>query len=58
MKLGQGNIFIGMCQEFCSRGGGGGGLVPGGVVWSGPGGSPIFRGAPILEGLQFFGGGG
>ena len=23
-SLGQGNIFIGMCQEFCSRGGGGG----------------------------------
>ena len=36
-KLGQGNIFIGVCQEFCSQGegwwsgpGGGGGLPGGG----------------------------
>ena len=41
-KLGQGNIFIGVCQDFCSQGGGC--LVPGG--------SPIFRGGC----LQFFGG--
>ena len=40
-SLGQGNIFIGVCQEFCSRGEG---LLPGGGVYSeggvpGPGGS-------------------
>ena len=27
--LGQGNIFIGVCQEFCSREAGGGGVVRG-----------------------------
>ena len=33
-RLGQGNIFRSMCQEFCSWGGGG--LVPGGcLIWGG-----------------------
>ena len=27
-SLGQGNIFTNVCQEFCSRGGGGGGSDP------------------------------
>ena len=35
-SLGQGNIFIGVCQEFCSRGGG----VPGQVHPPGPGTPP------------------
>ena len=53
-KLGQGNIFIGVCQEFCSRGRGGG-LVPG--VWSQGGCLP--RGVSNFSGgLQFFWGGG
>ena len=36
-SLGQGNIFIGVCQEFCSPGGClvQGVPVPGGGVWSG-----------------------
>ena len=45
-KLGQGNIFIGVCQDFCSQGEGWSG--PGGGV-SGPGGVSNFSG-----GLQFF----
>ena len=32
-SLGQGNIFIGMCQEFCSQGGGS--LLPGGICSGG-----------------------
>ena len=35
-SLGQGNIFIGVCQEFCSQGRGvcsGGCLLPGGLLW-------------------------
>ena len=35
-SLGQGNIFIGMCQEFCSQGGG----VPGQVHPPEPGTPP------------------
>ena len=55
-KLGQGNIFRSVCQEFCPQGGGVG-LVPGGspIFW---GGRPIFRGGwfPVqfFGGLQFF----
>ena len=46
MKLGQGNIFIGMCQDFCSRRG-----------WSGPGRVSNFWGVSKFWGcLQFFGG--
>ena len=42
-SLGQGNIFIGVCQEFCSQGGGPGlgGLLLGGAAPGGvPGGDP------------------
>ena len=47
-KLGQGNIFIGVCQDFCSQGGG---------VWS-QGGLQFFGGgvSNFSGGLQFFGG--
>ena len=44
-KLGQGNIFIGVCQDFCSRGG----LVPGGVS-NFSGGLQIFFPQKILLG--------
>ena len=51
-KLGQGNIFIGVCQEFCSQGGG---------WWSGPGegGSEIWGGCLKISrgGVSNFSGG-
>ena len=49
--MGQGNIFIGVCQEFCSQGGclvPGGCLLPGGV--SAPGGVPAPRGCLVPGG--------
>ena len=52
-KLGQGNIFRSVCQEFC----------PQGEVWSGPWGLQIFGGvggwgvSKFSGGLQFFRGG-
>ena len=52
-KLGQGNIFIGVCQEFCSQGGGGG-LVPGGVVSNFSGGRGV---SPIFQRVSNFSGG-
>ena len=53
-KLGQGNIFIGVCQDFCSRGGVSeifGGGAEWGLKFSGGGVSEI------LGGLKFSGGG-
>ena len=47
MKLGQGNIFIGMCQDFCSQGG----------VWSW-GVPPNFQGSSSkFSGVSNFSGG-
>ena len=49
-KLGHGNIFIGVCQEFCSQGGG--------VVWSRGGVSNFSGGVSKFGGVSpiFFGG--
>ena len=58
-KLGQGNVFTGVCDSVH----GGGGLVPGGLqffrgVFKFFGGSPIFGGSPNFGGvLQIFWGG-
>ena len=51
-KLGQGNVFTGVCDSVQE---GGGGLVPGGW-WSGPGvgGGLVPRGLQFFGGLQFF----
>ena len=46
-SLGQGNIFIGLCQEFCSRGVSARGcLLPGGV--SAPQGGVCFQGGCLI----------
>ena len=56
-SLGQGNIFIGVCQEFCSQGGGpglgglllGGGCSWGGAWWRPPGWLPLWTVCILLE---------
>ena len=61
-SLGQGNIFIGVCQEFCSQGGGGSASGGGGVCLQGgcllPGGVPGAEGVPGPGGADACPGGG
>ena len=49
-KLGQGNVFTGICDSVHLGGGGG-------WCWSGPGGFPIFRVVSIFSGVSNFSGG-
>ena len=50
-SLGQGNIFIGVCQEFCSQGGGliWGPAPGGGAWWRPPGWLPLWAVCILLE---------
>ena len=59
-SLGQGNIFIGVCQEFCSRGGGvsGAGGVSDGPLGGSSRGGVCSGGCLVPEGICSRGGGG